>query len=185
MLNKIHKDSKEKMKKAIQTTEHEFSIIRTGRASVSLLDTVLVEAYGSQMPIKQMANVSVPDPKTILITPWDKTLLSAIEKAILAANLGFTPNNDGKVIRINIPPLTEERRKEYVKIVKQKSEDGRVAIRNVRRHAIEEIKKVEKDKQISEDESHRAQKEVQKNTDEFIEEINKILAKKEKEIMEF
>lgn len=183
MLNQIHKDAKEKMKKAVQTTEHEFSTIRTGRASINLFDGITIDAYGSQMPLKQVANLSIPDPKTIVITPWDKSLMGAIEKSILAANLGFTPNNDGKVIRINIPALTEERRKEYVKFAKTKAEEGRVSIRNIRRHTIEEVKKIEKDKKITEDESKKAQDEIQKYTDEFINQINKDLEKKEQEIM--
>lgn len=183
MLIDVHKDTKEKMKKAVAAAEHDFATIRTGRASVNIIDGVMIEAYGSPVPIKQVANLSVPDPKTIVITPWDKTIMGAIEKAILAANLGFTPNNDGKVIRINIPPLTEERRKEYVKMAKQKAEDGKISIRNIRRHAIEEVKKLEKDKKITEDESKKANDEIQKYTDEFIEQITKALTKKEQEIL--
>lgn len=183
MIEAIHKETKEKMKKGIVALESGFGTIRTGRASTSLLDNVTVDAYGSEMPLKQVSNLSIPDPKTILITPWDKNLMSPIEKAILAANLGFTPNNDGKVIRINIPALTEERRKEYVKMAKQKAEDARVSVRNIRRQAIEDIKKLEKDKNITEDDLHNAQEEIQKYTDDFIAQINKSLEKKEKEIM--
>lgn len=183
MINQIYNEVKDKMKKAVAATENDFTTIRTGRASVSLVDGIKVDAYGQEVPLKQVANLSIPDSRTIVITPWDKALMALIEKAILAANLGFTPNNDGKVIRINIPALTEDRRKEYVKMAKQKSEDGRVAIRNIRRTALEQAKKMEKDKKITEDESKKASDEIQKFTDEYIGLINKALEKKEQEIM--
>ena len=164
--------------------EHEFATLRTGRATPALFDGVEVDAYGSKSPIKQIASISIPDAKTVIIQPWDKNVMAAIEKAIMAANLGFTPNNDGKVIRINIPQLTEERRKELVKMAHHMAEQSRVAVRNVRRHINDELKKAEKNSEISEDDLHRMIDVVQKMTDEHIEEIGKHLAAKEKEIME-
>lgn len=181
--SKLYHECTEKMKKAVEAMEHEFSTLRTGRANPTLLDVVEVDAYGQKMSIKQVATVSTPDAHTILVQPWDRGQLQAIEKAILAANIGMTPNNDGKVIRLNIPALTEERRKELVKVAHKMAEDGRVAIRNVRRHVNEETKQLEKDKVLSEDDSHEAHAEVQKITDKFIEEIGVRLKRKEQEIM--
>jgi ribosome recycling factor len=184
MLKELFRQAEEKMHKAIEATEHEFNTIRTGRANPALLDAVQVNAYGTIMPLKQLATISSPDPRSLLIQPWDRSNIAAIEKSILAANLGLTPINDGRVIRINIPSLTEERRKELAKIAHRMAEEGRVAIRNVRRHTNDEIKKLQKDGKISEDENFKSQASMQETTDKFIEKVNTILAAKEKEIME-
>jgi len=184
MLKEILKETQEKMKKAVEATDRELKSLRTGRASTSLVESVVVEAYGTNTPLKGLATISTPDPRTIQIQPWDRNLLGAIEKAILAANLGLTPNNDGRVIRLNIPALTEERRKELVKVAHKMAEEGRVAVRNVRRSANEEIKATEKRHEISEDEREKTIQDVQKLTDERIAEIDKHLAAKEKEILE-
>lgn len=183
-LNEVYSAAEEKMAKAITAIEHEFDGLRTGRASVNFIDNVQIEAYGSRMPLKQAATISVPDARTLMIQPFDKTLMPVVEKALLQANLGMTPNNDGKVIRLNIPPLTEDRRKDLVKMAKKAAEDGRISIRNVRRHANDEIKKAQKDDGFSEDESEKAQKHVQDITDKYVKEIDTVLAKKEKDIME-
>ncbi len=184
MLKEVFKNTEEEMKKGIENLEHEFSTIRTGRATPTILDTVQVEAYGGKVPIKQVASVSIPDARSIVIQPWDKSIISAIEKAILGANLGFTPSNDGRVIRINIPALTEDRRKEFVKLAKKMAEDARVEVRNIRRKHKEEVKKVEKDHKISEDEMYTDIDEIQKLTDKYIAKVDELLTHKEKEIME-
>lgn len=183
-LNDLYKASEEKMQKAIDAVEHEFSGLRTGRASVALIDNVQVEAYGSRMPLKQVATISTPDARTLMIQPFDKGMMAALEKSILAANLGMTPNNDGKVIRLNIPPLTEDRRKDLVKMAKKMAEDGRISIRNTRRMANDDIKKIEKESQLAEDERDKAIKHVQEITDRYVKEIDARLAKKEKDVME-
>ncbi|GAB4348889.1 MAG: ribosome recycling factor [Candidatus Abyssubacteria bacterium] len=175
---------RDKMNKTVEHTRREFGSIRTGRASTSLLDGIDVEYYGSSVPLNQMANISVPEARLLLITPYDKSALGAIEKAILKSDLGLNPNNDGKVIRIPIPELTEERRKDLVKVVKRLAEDSRVAIRNARREANERIKKGERNGDVSEDESRRIMDEVQKITDEYISAIDDLLKGKEKEILE-
>lgn len=172
------------MEKSVEFTKQQFGKVRTGRASASLVDTVKADYYGSPTPITQMANISVPDARTIVIQPWDRTNLSAIEKAIQSADLGFNPQNDGVIIRIPVPPLTEERRKEFVKVCKKYAEDGKVAVRNVRRDQIEAIRKAEKDKAITEDDKKRGEEETQKITDEFIKKIDTAIAQKEKELME-
>jgi len=184
MLKEIHRQTIEKMKRAVEALEHELQTLRTGRASTSLVENVVVSAYGADTPLKGLATITTPDARTIQIQPWDRNLMGAIEKAILAANLGLTPNNDGRVIRLNIPVPTEERRKELVKVAHKMAEDGRVAIRNVRRHSNEEIKATEKRHEISEDDREKAVKDIQKLTDDYIAEIDKHLAAKEKEIME-
>ena len=168
---------------AIKSLKEHLSKIRTGRANISLLDGVMVDYYGTPTPLKQVANLSTPDARTIQVQAWEGSLLPAIEKAIIGANLGLTPMNDGKLIRVPVPPLTEERRKDLVKQCKKMAEEGKVAVRNNRRDANESLKKQEKDKAISEDENKRAQEEVQKKTDLSITEIDKILAEKEKEIL--
>jgi len=183
-LNEIYKQTQEKMKKAVEAVEHEFGSLRTGRASVALVDNIHVEAYGTSMSLKQVAAISTPDARTILISPFDRNLIGPIEKAILAANIGLTPNNDGKSIRLVIPPLTEERRKELVKVAKKMAEEGRVAVRNIRRHANEEVKKTEKHHEITEDDRQKAIEKIQDLTNKYIEEIDKLLERKEKEIME-
>ncbi len=183
-LNDIHKQAQEKMKKAVEAVDHEFSSLRTGRASVALVDNIHIDAYGASMPLKQVAQINTPDARSLLITPYDKGQMQAIEKAILAANIGLTPNNDGKVIRLTVPPLTEERRKELVKVAKKMAEDGRVAVRNIRRHANDEIKKTEKTHEITEDDRDRATHKMQELTDKHIREIDDLLARKEKEVLE-
>lgn len=185
-LETIHKTAQEKMSKAVSAVEHDFSSLRTGRASVAIVDGVQVEAYGSKLPLKQVATISTPDAKTIQIQPFDKSQTGAIERALTAANLGMNPTNDGKVIRLIVPQLTEERRKDLVKLAKKMAEDGRVAVRNVRRHANDEIKASEKDKKAptTEDERERAMKKMQDITDSSIKEIDALLARKEKEMME-
>jgi ribosome recycling factor len=183
-LNDIHKQAQEKMKKAVEAVDHEFSTLRTGRASVALVDNLHIDAYGASLPLKQAAQINTPDARSLLITPYDKSQMHAIEKAILAANIGLTPNNDGKVIRLTVPPLTEERRKELVKVAKKMAEDGRVAVRNIRRHANDEIKKTEKTHEITEDDRDRATHKMQELTDKYIKEIDDLLARKEKEVLE-
>jgi ribosome recycling factor len=180
----VIKSTKEKMQHSVEATEREFGTIRTGRATPALLDRIKVEYYGSEMPINQVAAVSVPEPRQLLISPWDKAVLPAISKAIHASDLGLTPNSDGATIRLEIPSLTEERRKELTKTVHHKAEEGKIAIRNIRRDANEHLDKREKAKEISEDDVERGKKEVQKLTDEFIAKVDEVTAKKVDEIME-
>jgi ribosome recycling factor len=179
----IKKNAEERMEKAIGALKRDLSTLRAGRASASMLDRVQAEYYGTMTPINQLGTITTPDSRTLMIQPWDKSALAAIEKAILKSDLGLTPANDGSIIRITIPPLTEERRAELVKATKKFGEDAKVAIRNIRRDANDEIKKKEKG-EISEDESRRHQEDIQKLTDRFTAEVDKILAAKEKEIME-
>jgi ribosome recycling factor len=180
----IISDAKDLMGKAAEFAKGQIAKVRTGRASVSLVDNLKADFYGSPTPIGQMANISTPDARTIVIQPYDKSTLSGIEKAIQAAALGFNPQNDGTIIRIPVPPLTEERRKEYVKMSKKYAEEGKVAVRNVRRDQIESLRKAEKDKTITEDEKKRGEEEMQKITDEFIKKIDEALTVKEKELMD-
>ncbi len=184
MDEKILHSTKEKMEKTIATFKNELSKLRTGRASVSILDIVKVDYYGTLTPISQMASLSTPDPRQIVIQPWDVKAIGLIEKAILASDLGLTPINDGKVVRIAIPSLTEERRKDLTRVIGKMSEEARVSIRNTRRVSIDELKKSEKDKQISEDDSKTLQKKVQSITDDHIKKIDELAEKKTKEIME-
>jgi len=184
MIKDIIKEAEEHMKGAIEATKREFQTIRTGRANAGLLDRVMVDYYGTPTPINQLASISVPDARMLVVQPWDKTALSAIEKAIQKADLGLNPVNDGSLIRIPIPQLTEERRKELVKVVKKEAEEKRVVIRNIRRDANEKIKALEKEAHVSEDESKRGLEEIQKLTDKYIAEIDRLLEHKEKEIME-
>jgi ribosome recycling factor len=181
--NQILNETETKMKKAIESTKHNFSSVRTGRASTGLVENIKVEYYGTLTPLNQVANVSVPDARTIEIKPWDPAALQEIEKALFKSEIGITPNNDGKVIRLNIPPLTEERRKEYVKLVKKHSEDGRVAIRNIRQDANKSLDQLKKE--ISEDEFKKLHERIQKITDANVQEVAKLSEHKEKEIMEF
>jgi ribosome recycling factor len=183
MLDAILKEAEEKMKKALQVVDHELGGLRTGRASTQLVDRIRVQVYGQESPLAQVATLSTPDASTIMIQPWDKGVLPAIEKAILQANIGLTPNNDGKVIRLNIPALTQDTRKEMVKKAHGIAEEGRVAVRNIRRHSLDEIKKKEKDKAVSEDDSKKSQEVLQKKTDEYIKKIDATVAAMEKEIM--
>ncbi|MCE5212319.1 MAG: ribosome recycling factor [Deltaproteobacteria bacterium] len=184
MNESVFQKFKEEMEKTIAGLSKSFSRVRTGRASIALLDGIKVDYYGTPTPISQAANVSVPESRLILIVPWDVSIIGAIEKAIQKSDLGLTPSNDGKVIRLSIPQLTEERRKEIAKTVKKMAEEGKIKLRNSRRDANEELKALKKNNKISEDELFTAQEEVQKLTDQFIEKTDKILTAKEKEIME-
>jgi ribosome recycling factor len=184
MIKEIIKQTEDKMHKATEVVRQEFIKIRTGKATTALLDGIKVECYGSQMPLSQVANVSVHDVHTISIQPWDKNMVNPIEKAIQSANIGLNPIADATGIRVPIPPLNEERRKELVKLVKKFAEDGKVAIRNIRRDSIEHLKKSEKAEHFSEDERKRAEVDVQKMTDKFIKEVDNLVVLKEKEIME-
>jgi ribosome recycling factor len=185
MKEEVLSELREKMTKTVDALERDFQRIRTGRASASLLDGIKVDCYETQMPLDQVASISVPESRLITIQPWDQSVIGDIEKGILKSELGLTPMNDGKIIRIAIPPLTEERRKELAKIARKMAEEGKIAIRNHRRDANEMFKELKKEKEISEDEFHKAQDEVQKITDEFVKKIDEITAKKEKEIVEF
>ena len=183
MINDIFVDVKERMAKALDHYRQEVSTVRTGRASSNILDLIKVDYYGTMTALNNMANVSVPEAQLIVVQPFDPTSLESIERAILNSDVGLTPNNDGNVIRLNIPSLTEERRKEFVKIVHKMIEDGRVAIRNIRRDVNDHLKKMEKDGDLSEDNLKRALDNVQETTDEFIKELNALQEMKEKELM--
>ncbi|MGB9716330.1 MAG: ribosome recycling factor [Thermodesulfovibrionales bacterium] len=184
MIQELKRKTSDRMSSAIDSLKREFASIRTGRASLALLDGIMVNYYGSLTPLQQLASLSIPESRQIAIQPWDPKIIPDIEKAIMKSDLGITPVNDGRIIRINIPPLTEERRKQLVKVVKKKAEDARVAIRNIRRDTNEEIKRLEKEKHLSEDDVKRFQEEIQKLTDSFIAKVDEILNHKEKEIME-
>ena len=183
-VKEIHSSHEDRMKKTIEMLRKEYGTLRAGRATPSLLDKITVDYYGTPTPINQVANISVPEPRSIIIQPWEKTMISPVEKAILKSDLGLTPNSDGSVIRLTIPQLTQQRRAELVKVVHKKAEETRVAVRNLRRDANEGIKKLEKDKTISEDEAKKAQDDMQKMTDKYIKEIDTVMSAKEKEIME-
>ena len=184
MVKEILRQTDEKMHKAVEVVRLEFTKIRTGKATTALLDGIKVDYYGTHTPLNQVGNVSVMDVHTIAIQPWDKNMVPLIEKAILTANLGLNPISDGSIVRVPIPPLNEERRKELVKLVKKFAEDGKVAIRNIRRDAIEHLKKSEKAEHFSEDERKRGEAEVQKMTDKFIKGVDGLVVLKEKEIIE-
>ncbi len=184
MLDDIYLEADEKMSKVIAAFQREMASLRAGRANPSLLDRIEVDYYGTATPLNQLAGISAPEPRLLVIQPWDKNAMGEIEKAILKSDLGLTPNNDGSVIRLAIPQLTEERRKELVKFVRKKSEESKVSIRNIRRDANDSIKKLEKASEISEDEHKRAQDSVQEITDEKIKEIDAITEVKENEMME-
>ena len=184
MIKEIATEAEDKMKKALEALRKDYGSMRAGRATPALLDKVMVDYYGVPTPINQMANVSVPEPRMLVIQPWDKSVIASIEKAILKSDLGLTPNNDGIVIRLAIPQLTQERRNELVKSAKKKAEDARVAVRNIRRDANDHLKAMLKDKDISEDDDKRAQEDIQKLTDKYVKEIDHILEHKEQEIME-
>ncbi len=183
-MKEVLTSAEQRMKKSLQNLEEEFNGLRTGRASASLFDRIKVDYYGNPTPLNQVANISVPEARLIVIQPWDKGTIGEIEKAIQKSELSLNPSNDGKVIRINIPPLTEERRKDLVKTAKNIAEQSRVAIRNIRRDGNDELKKLTKNGDISEDEEKRGTDEVQKLTDKYVEQINSLLDKKETEIME-
>jgi len=184
MIDLILEESEDKMKKSLAAFRRELATIRTGKATTTLLDGIKVDAYGQSMPLNQVASISVPEPRLILVQPWDQTILSDVEKAIQKSNTGLVPNTDKNVIRLPIPLLTEERRVELVKLVKKHAEESRVSVRNIRRDSNEHLKRAQKDGEISEDDSHKAVDKVQKLTDKYIEEIDKVLVAKEKEIME-
>jgi ribosome recycling factor len=178
------KKARQRMESAIEAMRREFASVRTGKASPALLDTVRVEAYGSLLPMNQVGTVSAPEPRLLTVQPWDKSLLGAIEKGIRSSDLGLNPSNDGSIIRVPIPPLTEERRREYVRVLHKLAEEGRVAIRLARKDANDEIKHRQKDEGLSEDDVRREQAEIQKLTDEFIHRLDELLKHKEAEVME-
>ena len=185
MKDEILSDLHDKMNSSIEALKKEFVRLRTGRATPALLDGIRVNCYESQMPIDQVASISVPESRLITIKPWDQSVIKEIEKSILKSELGLTPMNDGKIIRINIPPLTEERRKELAKMAKKMAEEAKIAVRNHRRDANDIFKDLKNEKEISEDEMHSAQEEVQKITDDYISKVDKVTSEKEKEILEF
>jgi ribosome recycling factor len=184
MLKEVYKEAETRMKGAIQALEDDLAGIRTGRAHPALVEKLPIEYYGTPTPLVQLASISVPEPRSLLIKPFDATTLKAIERSILASDLGLTPNNDGRQIRLNLPTLTEERRRDLVKLVHHRLEDSRVAVRNIRRDIIKDLREFEEEKMISEDDLKKGEEELQKITDRFIEDINAIGERKEKEIME-
>ena len=185
MKEEILSELRQKMNKAVDALKKDFHKIRTGRASTALLDGIKVDCYDTQMPIDQVATISAPESRLITIQPWDQTIMGSVEKSILKSELGLTPMNDGKIIRISIPPLTEERRKELAKLARKMAEDNKISIRNFRREANEMFKELKTEKEISEDELYRSQDDVQKITDEFIKKVDETTAQKEQEIIEF
>jgi ribosome recycling factor len=184
MLDEIYKSMKENMNKTLENLQREYSMLRTGRANPQLVEKIKVEYYGTPTPLNQLASIGAPEARMLLIQPYDKTALPEIEKAILASDLGITPNNDGNVIRLVFPQLTEERRKELVKVVKKKAEEARVAIRNIRRENMDKVKTMQKNSEITEDDLKRAQNEIQKITDEFIEKVDKLAKAKEEDVLQ-
>lgn len=184
MLNDVYKEADSRMRGAVQALEEDLGGIRTGRATPALVEKLPVEYYGNPTPLIQLASIGVPEPRTLLIRPFDPSTLNNIERAIMASDLGLTPNNDGKTIRLNLPQLTEERRRELVRVVNNRVEEARVAVRNVRRDLIKDLREFENEKMISEDERMRGEDELQKITDKFVEEINAVGERKEKEILE-
>lgn len=183
MISDIQQDASARMAKSIEALKKAFSKIRTGRAHPSLLDQIMVSYYGSDTPLSQVANVTVEDSRTLKVTPWEKNMVQAIEKAIMASDLGLNPSTQGMVIRIPLPPLTEERRRDLVKVVRQEAEQGRVSIRNIRRDANSEIKEALKEKMISEDEARAGEEKIQKITDQYIKEVEKLLEEKEADLL--
>ncbi len=182
-INQILSDAQQRMSKAVEHLQHQLARVRTGRASVAMLDGIRVNYYGTLTPLQQVGSVSIPEPRLIVIQPWERSMLAEIEKAIKASDLGLNPTNDGAVIRIPIPPLTEERRKEIVKSCWKMAEDTKVAVRQVRRDALEHLRKAEKDEGFSEDDRRRAEEDIQRMTDRFVKEIDQIASRKENEIM--
>lgn len=183
-ISKIVHDSDHRMKRAIEVLREEFQTVRTGRASTALVDRITIPYYGTPTPLNQVASVSSPEPRMLVVQPYDKTLIPEIEKAIMQSELGITPSNDGNLVRLPVPPLTEDRRKDLIKVVRHMAEEGRVAIRNVRRDANEHLKNLKKEKHVSEDEERRSEEQMQKKTDDYIQEIDHLLKSKETEIME-
>ena len=184
MLNEIKKDASSRMAKSVASLRQELTKIRTGRAHTSLLDHITVEYYGSEVPLNQVSNVGVEDSRTLIVTPWEKDMVAKIEKAIMTSDLGLNPATAGTVIRVPLPPLTEERRKDMIRVVRNEAEGGRIAIRNIRRDAIHDVKELLKEKMIGEDDERRAEEEIQTITDKYIAEIDQALAEKESELME-
>ena len=184
MIDDVLKDATRRMDKSVESARPEFTTVRTGRAAATLLDRVQVSAYGTKMPVNQLATIGVPEPRMLTVTPFDKSIMKDIERGILESDLGLTPSNDGKLIRLPIPQLTEERRKELVKVVRQMAEEGKVAVRNVRRDAIQHLKELVDKGEAGSDEEHRAEERVQKLTDDHVHEIDELLKRKEAEIME-
>lgn len=184
MIDTALKSADEKMRKAIEVTRDEFTGVRTGRANSSLVERITVDYYGSPTPLKQLASFSVPEPRQLLVSPFDRNAIASIEKAIMSSDIGITPSNDGSVIRLSFPTLTEERRKEMIKLIRDRAEHGRVAIRNIRRHAKDEIDKDIKEGKVSEDDGKRGEKELQKLTDKYVAEVDQMVQRKEQELME-
>jgi ribosome recycling factor len=184
MIEEVFQEVESNMRSAIDSLKNEYASVRTGRATTALLDGIMVDYFGTQTQLKQLASLSVPESRLIVVQPWDKSVLGEVEKSIQRSNLGLNPVNDGKIIRVPIPPLTEERRKDLVKVVKKSAEDRRVSIRNARREGNELLKELEKEKEISEDDNRRAQDRIQKMTDKYTSELDAVAAQKEKEVME-
>lgn len=184
MIEDIKRDAGERMDKSVASLRQELTKMRTGRAHTSLLDHITVEYYGSEVPLNQVSNVNVEDSRTLTVTPWEKTMVQPIEKAIMSSDLGLNPATAGTVIRVPLPPLTEERRKDMIRVVRNEAEGGRIAVRNIRRDAIHDVKDLMKEKMIGEDDEHRAEDEIQVITDKYIAEIDALLADKESELME-
>lgn len=184
MLNDIKKDAAARMQKSVESLKQELSKIRTGRAHTSLLDHIHVEYYGSEVPLSQVSNIGVEDARTLTVTPWEKDMVPVIEKAIMTSDLGLNPATAGTVIRVPLPPLTEERRKDMIRVVRQEAENGRIAIRNIRRDAISDVKELLKEKEIGQDDERRAEEEIQQITDKHVAAIDALLAEKEAELME-
>ena len=185
MIEDVMKDAAARMTKSIEAVREELRRLRTGRAQTSLLEHITVEYYGSEVPINQVSTVSVEDSRTLVVTPWEKAMVRVVEKAILTSDLGLTPATAGTVIRVPLPPMTEERRKELVKVVRSEGENGKIAVRNIRRDALSDVKDMLKDKMVTEDEDRKAQEDIQKLTDKYVAEIDSLLAEKETEIMDF
>jgi ribosome recycling factor len=183
-MKEVISQTEEKMKKAIAATQRDFASVRTGRAAPALLDRITVDYYGTETPLKGMANISVPDGRTLQIQAYDKASVKLIEKAIQQSDLGLTPNTDGTTIRLNIPPLTEERRKELTKVLAKSAEEGKIAIRNIRRDGTDHLKKMQKANELTEDELKRGEEQIQKLTDRYVKELDELLATKQKEVME-
>ena len=185
MLDEIKKDAADRMGKSVASLQQDLTKIRTGRAHTSLLDHITVEYYGSPVPLQQVANINVEDSRTLTVSPWEKDMVQPVEKAILTSDLGLNPSSAGTVIRVPLPPLTEERRKDMIRLVRHEAEGGRVAVRNIRRDALGDIKELLKEKMIGQDDEHRAHDEIQTITDKHVADIDKLLAEKEGELMEF
>jgi ribosome recycling factor len=184
MINDIKKDAEQRMKKSIEALKSELSKLRTGRAHTSLLDHITVDYYGNEVPLNQAASITVSDARTLTVTPWEKSMVSVVEKAIISSDLGLNPATAGTTIRVPLPALTEERRKDLIRVVRQEGETARVAVRNIRRDANQDFKNLNKDKEITDDEMHKAEEDMQKLTDKYIKEVDSILEEKEKDLME-